>query len=609
MYNGNLNLAGIPKPQRLRAVTFVRVSTEGQAEDGRAGLERQRRSVTAVCASAGYEIIRQIEISDVSGTSAFISTEMLELIAMIEAGLVGVVVCSEMSRIFRPDDLASFGSLDVFRRHGVLLNCGGTVNDLASPEGFLSSGILGLLGGFDRMQLVRRIKQSKEALRINGLHPNGAHLLPLGLHFDKATKKWYYGPEVWKVKEIFRLVDEDGLRNISEIGRRVGVFHRTVRNLLCNTSYIGIRSYLTINDPTRKIVKPGGRQGYRPSIARAPEQVIRVRIFPPEEQAVSDDRFARVQQVLSEISDRHARHIAVHYSLNLLTSVGFCGYCGQRLYTAGRKPSWDKSITKHRGYYICKCKRADYRQKLHSCKLGFLKREEMDELMSAFVVRFLEDPEFISAVFRHAKSKQRETIIGIDSVPDSIRKQISEVEARDRRLIDAIETGAISLAEAKLRRQRLKEEKRALLISLDSTEQRHADTPLPQGVIGRIVANGVRAWTELTTTKERKEFIAKIFIEVFVRESSITAFRLTPCLVGVDSGDWAWVADVPITLPEPFRITPDREENPIPDGHRQCNGCKDVLSLDLFYKTRGRCRSCDNAAKAAALKARRLAQE
>ncbi len=534
---------------------------------------------------------------------------MLELISMIEAGRVDVVVCSEMSRIFRPDDLASFGSLDVFRRHGCLLNCGGAVSDLTSPEGYLSSGLLGLLGGFDRMQLVRRIKQSKEALRINGFHPNGAHLLPLGLHYDKAAKKFYYGPEVWKVQEAFRLVDEEGLRNISEIGRRIGVYHRTVRNLLCNTSYCGIRSYLTISDPTRKIVKPGGRQGYRPSIARAPDQAIRVRILSSGEQAVSDERFARVQQVLSEISDRHARHIAAHYSLNLLTSCGFCGYCGQRLYTAGRKPSLDKSIIKHRGYYICKCKRADYSQKLPSCKLGFLKREEMDELMSAFVVRFLEDPDFVSAIFRHAQSKQVGTIVGIDSVPDSIRKQLSEVEARDRRLIDGIETGVISLAEAKVRRQRLKEEKRALLITLESTEQRHADTPLPQGVIGRIVAKGVKAWTELASTKERKEFIAKIFIEVFVRNGSITAFRLAPSLVGMDSGDWAWVADVPITLPEPFRITPDREENPIPDGHRQCNGCKDVLPLDLFYKTRGRCRSCDNSAKAAALKTRRLAQD
>lgn len=611
MFNsGNLsNLALNQKSQRLRAVTFVRVSTEQQAEDGRAGLERQRVSNAAVCASAGYETVRQIEISSVSGTSAFICTEMLELIAMIEAGRVDVVVCSEMSRIFRPDDLASFGSLDVFRRHGVLLNCGGAVNDLSSPEGFLSSGILGLLGGFDRMQLVRRTKQAKEVMRLAGQHPNGAHILPLGVHWNKAAQKFYYGPEVWKIQEMYRLVDDEGLRNVSEIGRRLGVYHRTVHNLLKNTCYIGIRSYLTTSDQTRKIVKPGGRQGYRPTIARAPDQIIRVRIFPPEEQAVSDERFARVQQVLSEIADRHARDIKAHYSLNLLTSVGFCGCCGQRLYTAARKASRNKLIPKYRGYYMCKCKHPEYRKKLPACKLGFLKREDMDELMSAFVVRFLEDPEFISAIFCHAKSKQRETIIGIDSVPDSIRKQISEVEAKDRRLIDAIEAGILSLADAKNRRQALKESKRALLISLDSTSQRNAETPLPEGIIGRIVANGVKAWTELATTKERKEFIAKIFIEVFVKNGCITAFRLAPSLVGVDSGDWAWVADVPITLPEPFRITPAPDESPIPDGHRRCNGCKQVLPLDAYYKTRGRCRSCDNAAKAAALKARRVAQD
>jgi len=598
-----------PIPNCLRAVTLVRVSTTEQAAEGRSGIDRQRQSNARVVETKNYQLVAAFEVVDVSGTASFQCPEFQQMVALIEAKLVEVVVVSEMSRILRPDDLSSFSSLDIFKRNGVLIDCGGTVHDLKSPEGFLAGGLMALLGGTERMFMLKRMKASKEASRANGYCPSAPHTLPLGLLYDRSNNKFHYGPEIWKVQEAFRLIDEEGIRNLSEVGRRVGVHHRSLKNLLSNKSYIGIREYSEIRDQNRKTFKAGGRQGDRPKIARAPEEVIRVRVIPPDEQAVSGERFERVQVFLAEIAERHARVIAPNKGTNLLSTIGFCGCCGARLYSAtSSKRATDGHKT--RGHYICRSHHYLFKNRLTPCSQGWLRRDRMDELVSAFVLRFLEDREFLTAILAHAKSKQRDTIVAMEMVPAAIRQQIADLERRDRRVMDAIEVGAISLSEAKQRRLRIEEQKRGLLVTLEraESEEENRDS-MPQGLIGRIATMGVQAWTSLKTPREKKDLVTAMFMELFVKGESITAFRLAPSLVGNDSGDWGWVADIPITLESPFRITPLPVEVDILDGFRQCSRCRCVLPNSAFYKVRPACKDCEKKANQARYQAKVAAKK
>lgn len=574
------------RPEKgLRAVSLIRVSTVEQAAEGRSGLDRQRKSNSTVIATAGYRLVDSIEIVDVSGTSTWACPEMSGLMTLIEAGGVDVVVVSEMSRIFRPDDLSSFAPLDIFKRNGVILNCGGTVHDLASPEGFLSSGILSLLGGYERLSMLRKMVQSKEASRAKGGCPGSRITLPLGLHFDRGANKYHYGPEIAQVQEAFRLVDEEMLRNLSEVGRRVSIHHRTLANLLRNPYVIGIREYTQKRDPTRKTLKAHGRQGDRPKIKRKPEEIIRVRIIEESQQAVSDDRFNRVQLVLAEIKDHHARHVAANKGVHLLTSVGFCGRCGKRL--QGRTSSRiDAQGKRSRGHYICTGS---------GCGFGWHRKDRIEELVGEFVIKFLEDKEFVSAVLEHAEAKQDSKIVGFGDTGEAIRQQCAEIEKRDKRLLDALEAGAISLSELKQRRARLGEEKQRLLATLEASQTGTAGAGLPGGLLGRIAEMGADAWKSLACPRKRKALLTTLFCEVYLRGESVTAFRLAPSLVGTDAGVWSWVADIPVTLPMPFRITPE-EDPPPPDGHKRCTRCKKVAPLADFYSTRPACRACEKAA-------------
>ncbi|RYD60497.1 MAG: hypothetical protein EOP83_19265 [Verrucomicrobiaceae bacterium] len=414
------------------------------------------------------------------------------------------------------------------------------------------------------------------------------------------------------MQEAFRIIDEDGIRNVSEAGRRVGIHHRTLKNLLGNPYVVGIRSYTKIRDQSRKSVKAGGRQKDRPKIERRPDQIIRVRIIPENEQAVTQERFDRVQQFLAEIADKHERFVAPHKGINLLSSIGRCGKCGERLYTVSssrRAPDGSKS----KGHYICKSHYYLFRGKLPSCSQGWTQREKADQLISAFFARFLSDPEFLEAILVHARSKQKGSVIAMASAPELIRSQLADIEKRDRRLLDAIETGAISLAEVKQRRQRLEEQKQALLRSMQDSGVAGDSRDLPAGVIGRIASMDATAWAALTCPRERKKLVSAIFMEIYVDGESITAFRLAPSLVGSDSGDWGWVADIPVTLPEPFRLEPAACPVELPPGHRQCTRCLTALPPSGFYGKRPACRECEKkannaryAAKVAAAKAKTL---
>lgn len=592
---------------RPRAVALARVSTLEQTAEGRSGLDRQRQANASVVKAFDYELVESIEIVDVSGANVFSCPEMRQIVAMAEQRQFQVLIVSELSRLFRPDDLASFASLDVFKRNGILINCGGAIHDLDSPEGFLSSGIMSLLGGYDRKILLRRVHQAKESARLKGLCPSAAITLPLGLSYDRAKHCFEYTPEIAAVQEAFRLIDEDGIRNLSEVGRRVGIHHRTLKNLLGNPYVVGIRAYTKMRDTSVKVMKADGRQKDRPKIARGQEREIRVRIFPTGEQAVTDDRFERVQHFLKEMAERHERFVAPGKGINLLSSIGFCSCCGERLYTAtGKRKNADG--TKFRGHYLCKSHYYLFKGKMPTCSQGWIQIEKMETVVVAFVSKFLEDPDFVSVVLQHARSKQRSTIVGIDSAPALTRQRLADIEKRDRRLLDAIESGAITLVEVKARRKRLEEEKSGLLRSLRELEDAEKSPDMPKGIIERLASLGPQGWTRITCPRERKKTLSALFLEIYIKGESITAFRLAPGLVAGDSGDWGWVADMPVVLPVSFRLGPEPQPLEVPEDHRKCSRCSEILHVSEFYGKRSGCRACLKAANNARYAAKKSAE-
>jgi DNA invertase Pin-like site-specific DNA recombinase len=571
------------------------VSTAEQAADGRAGLDRQLESNSRVVAAKNYNVCVDLMLIGVSGASMIHAPEVIDVIGRIERKELDVIVCSEMSRLGRPDELSGFEILDACKRNGVVLDVGGTIHDLASPEGFLSGTLLSVIAGFDRMTVLKRMMQAKDLRRAQGKNPQGDITLPTGIGYDRKADRYVYTPEIVKVVEAYRLVDE-GLRNLTEVGRRAGgLGAATIKGILRNPAYRGERVYDRCRDQSRKVVKKNGRQGDRPKIKRA--KVIQVRIFSPEEQAVSDERWYRVQEVLRGINENHEVFVAERHEGNLLAGTARCGYCGtQRIYCKRRGPKKAaKSSTK--GHYICRTHHETQTKKPGNvkCRQGWTPMEEMDELLEAFVCRFLADTSFVEAVIANARSKQAGKIVSLD-FSESINDKLADLEKRDRRIVDALVDGAISTAEAKERRMKIEQEKAFLVRSVAPASEGSQDQNELSG-IARQIAEGVKGWPSEGATKEKKAFLQRMFSEIYFRGPEITAFRIAPGLLGPNLGSWSFIADIPVSLDPPVRLKEPEPEIVVPEGHYHCKACTTTKPKAEFYRgNNSTCRRCRNLA-------------
>jgi len=80
------------------AIELIRVSTEKQAGDDRAGIPAQREANRRTAKLYGLSIVKTIQIVDVSGAAVLSSPEMQELLRLMESPEIHGVVTKEFSR-------------------------------------------------------------------------------------------------------------------------------------------------------------------------------------------------------------------------------------------------------------------------------------------------------------------------------------------------------------------------------------------------------------------------------------------------------------------------------------------------------------------------------
>ena len=516
---------------------------------------------------------------DVSGASVALAPEFQRLLQLIESGEVQAVVVSELSRLARPDSLESLGIFDVFARNGCLIVADGQPIDFSNPEGFLTGGIQALIAGHFRMNLLRTIHASKEAGRAKGWHVSSYKALPLGVAWDKGTRRFFYNEHIHRVIEAFRLADEEHL-SMAAIGKRTGVQSSNIRGILENEIYLGWRVYREKRDLTIKRPGPNGRQGWRPKTARAPHEVIRIRVI--EQGAVSPERFARVQAALAEVRRNHASSNTVRHP-NLCTIIGRCGYCGEPLYVTAngkRRKDGDKAY----GYYCCKSHYPLYSGTLQKCGNGWVRRQNLDEVLVAFCQRTLTDSALLTAII---EASARRTAEVVQAFPAPSKDEVlAKLRQRDKRLVEMCEAETLTIDEFRTRRGKLREEIAQIERVAEQSAPPKANTSLAQ--LAREITHAAVRFSRIKDRTEQKSILTQLFAEVFFRQESITAFRFSKKFLA-DLGSDILAADT-VQLEAPFRV----REAPVklPEGHKRCSCCAQVLPRTEFYVRRAQCRPC-----------------
>src|SRR5215472_7468912 len=104
-----------------KVIELIRVSTERQAESDRASIPAQRSVNLRTCALYDLQIVRTIQIADVSGDCVLLTAEIRELVRLIESPEIVGVVAREFSRLMRPENFDDFALLQKFAETKTML--------------------------------------------------------------------------------------------------------------------------------------------------------------------------------------------------------------------------------------------------------------------------------------------------------------------------------------------------------------------------------------------------------------------------------------------------------------------------------------------------------
>lgn len=419
------------------AIELIRVSTEQQAGEDRAGIPAQREANQRTAQRFSLKIVRTFEIVDVSGASVLKSPEMQEILELMESPEIHGVIAKEFSRLMRPENFGDYALLQHFIDTQTVLYLPDGPIDFGSKTGRLLGTIRAAVAGMERREIVERMMDAKESMRRSGKHAGGHNSLPFGVGYS-SEKGWYYTADAEKVREAFRIF-LSGETSYGRIGERLNISRTSVRFILENPIYAGWRVYDEKRDPapTAYVPRPDGRQGYRKKMKRSPDEIIQVRVF--TDALVSDEDFERVQQT---IELKRLKHWRAHddkparYTYN-----GFliCGACNSLVYTHSSKHD----------FYACKSAHPRERRKralvgLGRCDNRYMLRAKLEPKLDFLLGEKLREPDFLNRVIDGYQESMNKAAVSPGNNPQAIAAKINSLQEKRRRVLDSLFDGLIS---------------------------------------------------------------------------------------------------------------------------------------------------------------------
>ena len=233
---------------RKRAIGYLRVSTDSQAEHG-LGLEVQRDTVSAYGALKGYDLIEIVQEAASGGVKEgeeFSYEHRPVLLALMErarAGEYEALIIAKLDRLSR--DYATMVVLERrLMRYGVEVISAAEENG-DGPVAELLRGQLALIAQFERAQIRERLSAGKAKKRSLGGRAEGR--VPYGYR-SRDTKLVLFEKEAAIVRRIYS--DLQAGWRFSRIARELNRDHipspnssywsrRTVKAILLNSVYTG----------------------------------------------------------------------------------------------------------------------------------------------------------------------------------------------------------------------------------------------------------------------------------------------------------------------------------------------------------------------------------
>ena len=463
-----------------RVIAVLRVSTDQQ------DVERQRRDVAAAARVHNLEIIRMLELQDVSGTKVLTNTEVRRVLADLARPDIAGVVVSAIDRLVRPGQLGDLQIFDFFQGAKKRIWTPGQEIDLNTQAGFMITGMQGVWAGVERQMILARTSAGKEIVRQRGGVPNGSKTLPRGVTYSKATGWAYSEPDASRVRRAYDLLFER--RSWRDIAERIGgsFTYNGVKTSLKNPIWMGVRRYSAGRDTPLDL------------------KVI-------DQPLISPERWQAAQEIILERRTRWAK--TKHAPRFLLSGLVRCA-CGKAVYLR-----YGSSSTP-RHYYRCSSAFPGHGP---SCGATSVRANAADRVVEGIVSREFLDTAFLRAALGRLQSLQpvRSKSTG------KLARQHEKLEAERQRLLRLVLKGVASEEDFARESKRIEAEMRDL--------ERLAPAPVPAALdVSKVVVRISRAFARFDKQpfEERRDLLRTAFREMVLANGTVTAITLNGGFLG-----------------------------------------------------------------------------
>src|SRR6266568_144778 len=520
---------------RLAAI-YARVSSEQQREEHT--IASQTAALNEFAQSHDLEVPKEWVFEDEGFSGAILERPGLERVRDLAAeGQIQVVLAYAPDRLSRKYAYQIL-LIEEFARHGV------ETRFVKAPQGDSAEDQLlvqfqGMIAEYERAQILERSRRGKRHRAHSGEVSvmSGA---PYGYRYirksDEAPAAYaVVEAEARVVQRIYEMYTVEGI-SIGEITRRInadGVPTRkasarwersTVWAVLRNSAYRGLACFGKTRASSRtRVIRPQRRRGViTPSMTAGHERPRDEWIEIPVPALVSEERFARAQELLQENKVRSRRRTIEPSIVQGMVSCQKCGYAFSRTSTQ----------TSARKIHYYKCIGSDSWRKLGGpvCDNRRLVRQELlDQIVWAEVIRLLEEPTLIQQELDRRLAAARSSD-PTKKHEQSLQRELTHVGKGIERLLNAYQEGLLSIEHLRERMPALRQRKQMLRAELqaiaDQTNDRAAFLRLAETLTAFLAR--LRSAAETLNVAERQRIVRLVVKDVLVGDDTITIRHSIP---------------------------------------------------------------------------------
>src|SRR5271166_78032 len=528
---------------RMGAI-YARVSSEQQREANT--IASQTASLIEFAKDHDLEVPPEWVFEDDGYSGATLERPGLERVRDLAAeGQIQVV------RAYAPDRLSRKYAYQILLTEELARN-GVETLFVKAPQGCSAEDQLlvqfqGMIAEYERAQILERSRRGKRHRAQSGEVSvmSGA---PYGYCYVRKTEETpaayaVLEAEARVVHRIYEMYTVEGL-SIGEITRRInaeGIPTRkasarwersTVWAVLRNSAYRGVACFGKTRVSSRtRVIRPQRRRGVTtPRMTTGHERPREEWIEIPVPALVSEDSFARAQELLQENKIRSRRRTIEPSIVQGLVSCQKCGYAFSRTSTR----------TTARKIHYYKCLGSDGWRKLGGpvCDNGRLVRQDLlDQIVWAEVIRLLEDPALIqqeldrrlAAARSSDPTKKRE---------QSLQRELAHVGKGIERLLSAYQEALMSIEQLRERMPALRQREQAVRAELQAIADRANDRAAFMRLAETLTAFLARLHGAADTLSilERQRIVRLVVKDVLIGDDTITIRHSIPVQQGPPQG-------------------------------------------------------------------------